>query len=153
MKSLSFTAELMTHGKTATGFVVPESVVEQLGSSRKPAVKVTINGVTYRSTIAFMGGQFLLGVSAENRSGTGISAGDTVTVKLELDVEKREVTIADDFAKALAKNKKAKETLEKFSFSHQRAYVDWVESAKKDETRKARIVSAIEMLAEGKKRV
>jgi hypothetical protein len=152
-KGIGFRGELKSHGKTATGFEVPESVVDALGSGRKPAVRVTINGATYRSSIAFMGGQFLLGVSAANRTLTGIAAGDVVNVGLELDVEKREVTIADDFAKALTKNKKASEALEKFSYSHQRAYVDWIESAKKPETREARIALAIEMLAEGKKRV
>ena len=59
-------APLQLNGKTATGFVVPPAVVEQLGTTKRPTVRVTINGHTYRSTIAVMGGNFMLEVSAEH---------------------------------------------------------------------------------------
>lgn len=55
-------------GKTATGLRVPPGVVAALGSSRKPAVMVTIGGYTYRSTVASRGGAFMIPLSAEHRS-------------------------------------------------------------------------------------
>jgi hypothetical protein len=70
-------------GKTATGMEVPESVVEALGSGRRPAVVVTLNGYTYRSTVAVMGGRYLLPVAAEVRAGSGVAAGDQVDVEVE----------------------------------------------------------------------
>ena len=98
---MKFRAPLLLNGKTATGFVVPPAVVEQLGTSKRPAVRVTINGHTYRSTIAVMGGNFMLGVSAEHREAAGVAAGDTVSVEVELDTAPRSVTVPDDFATAL----------------------------------------------------
>ena len=77
--------------KTATGIEVPAEVVAALGSSRKPPVKVTINGYTYRSTVATMGGAFMVGVSADVRDKAGVAGGDAVDVDIELDTEKREV--------------------------------------------------------------
>src|SRR5437870_4793145 len=90
-KPVRFTATLELAGKTATGMEVPQSVVDQLGGGKRPPVKVTINGYTYRNTIAVMGGRFLLGVSAEHRDGAGVSAGQTLDVTVELDAEPRTV--------------------------------------------------------------
>jgi hypothetical protein len=99
--AVKFRAKLELNGKTATGFVVPEKVVASLGTSKKPAVRVTINGHTYRSTVATMGGRFMVGVSADNRVLASVAAGDTVEVALALDTAPREVTVPSDLAKAL----------------------------------------------------
>ena len=88
-----FRGTLLLGGKTATGIEVPEEVVESLGSGKRPAVRVTIRGHSYRSTIAVMGGKFMLPISAENRAGAGVEAGDVVDVELELDTEPREVNV------------------------------------------------------------
>jgi hypothetical protein len=69
---MKFHGTLELNGKTATGIEVPEAVVTGLGSSRRPAVRVTINGYTYRSTVASMGGRYLVGVNADNRAGAGV---------------------------------------------------------------------------------
>ena len=82
---MRFRASIDLHGKSATGIVVPPEVVDGLGSSRKPAVTVTINGYSYPSTVASMGGRFLLPVSAEVRAGAGVQAGDVVDIDVELD--------------------------------------------------------------------
>nr|WP_281169509.1 DUF1905 domain-containing protein [Paenibacillus harenae] len=70
--------------KTATGIQVPDEVVESLGAGKKPAVKITIGDYSYRSTVASMGGVFIIPVSAEHRSGAGVSAGGEVDVDIEL---------------------------------------------------------------------
>src|SRR4026208_1420112 len=79
--------------KTATGIRIPDEVVEVLGSGKRPPVKVTINGFTYRSSIATVSGASMVGVSAENRAGAGVAGGDEVDVEIELDTEPREVTV------------------------------------------------------------
>ncbi|HKW23505.1 MAG TPA: DUF1905 domain-containing protein, partial [Ktedonobacterales bacterium] len=98
---MKFRATVELGGKTATGIQVPAQVVEGLGSGKRPRVHVTINGYTYRSTVAPMGGVFMLPVSAEVREYAGVAAGDTVDVEVQLDTEPREVTVPPDFAAAL----------------------------------------------------
>src|SRR2546426_6880355 len=98
---MRFRTVLELAGKTATGFRVPAEVVESLGAGKRPPVLVTINGFTYRNTVAVYDGQFLIGVSAENRTGAGVAAGDEIDVDLELDTAPRQVSIPPDFAAAL----------------------------------------------------
>ena len=78
------------------------------GSSKRPKVRVTINGYTYRSSVASMGGRFMLGVSAKVREGAGVAGGDTVDVDIELDTEPREVVVPPDLAAALKRDAEAK---------------------------------------------
>lgn len=137
-------------GKTATGIEVPAKVVESLGSSKRPAVLVTINGYSYRSTVASMGGRFMLGISAEVRERAGVAAGDKVDVDIELDSEPREVTVPPDFAKALKADAKAKRFFDGLSYSQKRWLVLGIEEAKKPETRQRRIDKAVERLHEGR---
>ena len=90
---MRFRATLLQSGKTATGIRVPDKVVESLGSGKRPAVSVTIKGHTYRSTVAVMGGVYMVGVSAENREKAQVSAGEEVEVDIEVDTRPREVTV------------------------------------------------------------
>ncbi len=145
-----FRAILLSAGKTATGFVVPSEVVESLGSGKKPAVLVTIKGHTYRNTVATMGGKFMIGVSAENREKSGVSAGEEIDIKLELDTEPREVVVPADFRKALTKDEKARRFFEGLSYSNKRRHVLSIEGAKTAETRERRIDKAIAMLRDGR---
>jgi Domain of unknown function (DUF1905)/Bacteriocin-protection, YdeI or OmpD-Associated len=147
---MRFRAVLEQNGKTATGIHVPDDVVAGLGDSKRPPVVVTINGHTYRNTIARMGGRFLLSVSSENRTKAGVAAGDEVEVSLELDNEPRVVTVPADFAAALGEEKAAKEAFGKLAYSHQLRWVLSVEDAKTPETRRRRIGKAIESLKSGK---
>jgi hypothetical protein len=149
---MKFTAVLEGAGKTATGIEVPPAVVEALGSSKKPAVTVTIGAHTYRSTIATMGGRFMLPVSAANRSAAGVSAGDELEVSVELDTASREVTVPADFAEALGNNPTARTTFEGISYSNQRWHVLSTEGAKTAETRARRIEKSITILGEGRAR-
>jgi len=112
-----FRAKVLLAGKTATGVEVPAKVVEGLGSTKRPLVKVTINKYTYRSAIAPMGGTFMLGISDEVRKATGVAGGDTIDVDVELDTEKRDVEIPPELKKALAKDPKAKKYLDSLSYS------------------------------------
>ena len=146
---MKFRSTVELGGKTATGIGVPAEVVTGLGSSKKPAVRVTINDHTYRSTIATMGGRFLLPLSAENRQAAGVAAGDEVDVVVELDTEPREVTVPPDFAAALAEDAEAQEYFDTMSYSHRLRWVLSVEGAKTPETRQRRIDKAVSTLHEG----
>jgi len=147
---MRFRATVELGGKTATGFRVPAEVVEGLGSGRKPAVSVTINGHTYRSTIATMDGVFMLPVSAEVRAAAGVGAGDAVDVDIALDTAPREVIVPPDLAAALEAATDARRFFEGLSYSNKRRIVMPIEDAKTTETRQRRIDKAVEALREGR---
>jgi len=138
-------------GKTATGLPVPAEVVEALGSGRKPAVRVTIGGHTYRSTVATRGGVYMLPLSGENRTAAGVTAGDAVDVDVELDDQPREVAVPDDLAAALAEDDAARTAFEGLPYSHRQRHVLAIEGAKAPETRQRRVTKALEMLREGRR--
>ena len=143
---MKFRATLELNGKTATGIEVHAEVVAALGSTKKPAVIVTINDYTYRSTVATMGGRFMLPVSAEVRGNAGVAAGDEVEVSLELDTAPREVEVPPDFAAALDQDVAAKQAFDKLSYSNKRQHTLAIEGAKSAETRQRRIDKAMATL-------
>ena len=148
---MRFRTTLELHGKTATGFQVPADVVSALGSGKRPAVRVTIGEHSYRSSIASMGGVYLIGVSAENRQAAHVAAGDEIDVIVELDTEPREVDVPADFALALRGDAVARKQFESLSYSHKRQHVLAIEGAKTNETRQRRITKAVAMLREAKR--
>ncbi|MDQ3554416.1 MAG: YdeI/OmpD-associated family protein [Chloroflexota bacterium] len=149
---MRFHATIEQTGKTACGIHVPEEVVESLGSGKRPAVRVTINGFTYRSTVAVMGGAYMVGVSAENRAGAGVQGGEAVDVDMELDTAPREVTVPPDFSSALDDEPDARRTFEGLSYSNKSWHVLQVTGAKTDETRQRRIDKSVDMLRQGRAR-
>jgi hypothetical protein len=149
---LKFRVTIEQSGKTATGFQVPDDVVERLGSGKRPAVRVTINGHTYRSTVASMGGRSMIGVSAENRVAAGVAGGDVVDVEIELDTSPREVRVPRDLAAALKADPAARKTFDGLSYSNKRWHVESIDGAKTDETRQRRIAKSVGALHEGRPR-
>ena len=147
---MRFRTTLELAGKTATGFRVPAEIVAALGTSKRPPVRVTINGHTYRNTVAVYGGVFMLGVSAENREAAGIQAGDELDVDIELDTAPREVSIPPDFADALDADADARRAFDRLSYSHKQQHILAIEQAKTAETRQRRIAKAISGLREGR---
>jgi len=139
-------------GKTATGIQVPEEVVQALASGKRPAVTVTINGYSYRSTVAVLGGRYMVGISAEHRAGAGVAGGDEVDVDIELDTAPREVRVPADFAAALDAEPEARRTFDGLSYSNRSWHVLQVEGAKTDETRQRRIARSVDVLKQGRAR-
>jgi hypothetical protein len=137
------------HGRTATGMPVPAEVVEALGAGKKPPVRVTIDGHTYRSSVGSRGGVYLLPLSAENRAAAGVAAGDEVEVDVELDDAPREATVPDDLRAALSSDDAARSAFEALPYSHQQRHVLAIEDAKTPETRARRIDKALSMLRDG----
>jgi len=146
MKTTFTTTVLKDKEKSATGLQVPDEVVAALGKGKKPPVKVSLNGYTYRTTVAVMGGVFMLSLSAENREAAGVKAGDKVKITLELDTEPRTVDVPDDLATALSKKRGATAAFDALSYSVRKEYARQVESAKAQETRERRIAGIVAKL-------
>ena len=149
---MKFRTTIQQSDGTATGIRIPDEVVESLASGKRPPVRVTINGATYRNTVAVMGGEYWVGVSAENRALTGVKGGDEVDVEIEVDTAPREVNVPHDFAAALDAEPAARRTFEGLSYSNKSWHVLSVEGAKADDTRRRRIARSVEMLREGRAR-
>jgi hypothetical protein len=148
---MRFRATLQLEGKTATGISVPADAVTALSKGQRPPVYVTINGYTYRSTIAAYNGAHFLPVSAAVREAAGVSAGEEVEVELALDEAPRVVEVPADFAQAIATEPEAERFFNTLSYSIQRRYVMAVDEAKTAETRQRRIAKSVQMLREARK--
>ncbi|MEV8506344.1 YdeI/OmpD-associated family protein [Actinoplanes sp. NPDC051475] len=149
---MRFRAELQATGGTTTGFQVGDEFVADLGGGGRPKVVVTVNGESWRGSIARMGGSYWLGVSAERRAQAGIAAGEVLDVDVELDTAPREVDVPADLATALESSPAAKSFWATLSYSNQSWHVLQVTGAKTPETRARRIEKSIALLAAGKAR-
>ena len=147
---MKFTTIIQGSGNKA-GIEVPEDIVSALGAGRRPPVVVTINGESYRSSIAVMGGKNMVGVSVANRQLTGAAAGDTVEVELELDTKPRVIDVPEDLAAALDMEPEAKASYATLNYSSQRRYVEPIAEAKTAETRSRRVSKVVADLRAGRK--
>jgi Bacteriocin-protection, YdeI or OmpD-Associated/Domain of unknown function (DUF1905) len=145
----TFTVALERVQKTATMFRVPFDLEQAFGRARPP-VKVTIRGHAWRTTPGVYDGIGHIVVNRAVKAATGVDAGDRVRVRMELDTEPRSVAVPKDLAAALAADPAAKKAFASMSFTHRREYVDWVEEAKRAETRARRIASTVARVREGK---
>ena len=121
---------------------VPFDPKAVFGKVRAP-VKVTLNGFTYRSTIAAMGGPPCIPLRRSNREAAGLQGNETLVVRLDLDTDQREVEPPADLVKALKAAPPAWDRWRELSYSHQREHAEAVEAAKKPETRVRRIEAAV----------
>ena len=146
---MKFNTTIRQNGNN-TGIEVPNEIVESLGAGKKPPVKMTLNGYTYRSSIAVMDGKFMVSLSAENRKNAGVKGGDTLDVDIVVDTEKREIAVPTDLQAALDADPQAKAFFEKMSYSNKRRHVEPIEAAKAPETRQRRIEKSVALFHEGK---
>jgi hypothetical protein len=149
---MRFRTTLLTAGKTALGFEIPPEVVESLGAGKRPPVLVTINGYTYRNTVAVYGGVYMIGVSAENRARAGVAGGDTVDIDLQLDTAPREVEVPPELRTALDADPAAKATFDALSNSNKSYHTLQVSGTNNPETRARRVERSIGALREGRPR-
>jgi Domain of unknown function (DUF1905)/Bacteriocin-protection, YdeI or OmpD-Associated len=145
---MKFNATVRLDGKTATGIEVPTAVLADLGGGKRPRVRVSINGYTYRTTVGSMGGRSLVPVSADVRTQAGISAGDRVAVDIVPDTEERSVRIPADLTAALDRAR-VRNAFDKLSYSNQHRHVLSVEGAKSPETRQRRIERVLDEVRKG----
>jgi hypothetical protein len=143
---MRLTLELQRTGGNTTGFQIPDEAVADLGGGGRPKVTVTVNGFTFASSIARMGGSYWLGVSAERRTAAGVEGGQVYDLDVELDTAPRVIETPADLKAALEASPDALAQWAKLSYSHQRQHVEAINSAKAPETRARRVAKAIEML-------
>jgi hypothetical protein len=152
MGELTLTITLQRRGPAAA-VVLADDQVAEVGEGRKAfPVRATINGYTWAGRVSRMGGEFLLGLSREVRTGAGVEAGDEVTVTIALDEAPREVDVPAALAQALEGDATAKATFDALAFTHRKEFARWIAEAKKDETRERRVAQALQMLREGRTR-
>ena len=152
MGRLELSTTLQTRGPAAA-VVLDDEQVARIGEGPKRfAVRATVNGYQWRTSVTRMRGEFLLGLNREVREGAGVAAGDTVQVVIELDQAPREVAVPSDLAEALERDPEAKVAFERLAFSHRKEFARWIDEAKREETRERRVVQALEMIRAGQTR-
>lgn len=151
MPKQKFDVELLRPQGTGTWtyFVAPFSVAEVFGSRARVEVRGTVNGGPFRSSLFPSGdGTHYLVVNKQLRNQACVGPGDRVHIIMDVDKEDRVVIVPEDILKALDKNKSVKAAFEKLSYTHKKEYVEWVESAKHEATRKRRVEKAIVMISQ-----
>jgi hypothetical protein len=149
---MKFRTTIIQTGKTATGIRVPDEVVAALGAGKRPPVTVAINGYAYRNTVAVMGGEYWIGISADHRQRARVAAGDDVEVDLQLDTAPRTLEVPGDLVAALDAEPAARAFFDGLSYSNRQWHVLSVEGAKTAATRQRRIARSVEILREGRAR-
>jgi hypothetical protein len=150
MTTKSYTTTIVREGSMCY-IPVPFDPKPVFGKVRAPVV-VTLNGYSYRSTIASMGGTVCIPLRRSNREAAGLEGNETLQVRLDLDIEERRVTPPPDLVMALKAEPGAWERWRELSFSHQREYVEAVEGAKKPETRSRRVETTVDAVAAKKRK-
>ena len=136
---MDFRTVIEQSGATATGIPVPDEVVAGLGPGKRHAITVTLNGHSYRSSVAPYRGTYMIALSAENRIKAGVAGGDEVDVTIELDDKPRTVDEPELLSVALAADPAARTAFDALSYSNQRRHVLAIEGAKTDATRQRRL--------------
>jgi hypothetical protein len=137
----SFTTTLVLNGNNV-GIEVPEEVVLGFGAGKRVPVVVTIAGHTYPSTIAVMGGRFLIPLAAEHREAAGVAGGETHEVTLTHDTSRRDTPVPEDLAEALAAAG-VRANFDALAPSHRKEHVRSVTEAKAEATRQRRIEKVV----------
>ena len=138
-----FTVELERVQKTATMFRIPFDLEEAFGRKRPP-VRVTIRGHTWRTTPGVYDGVGYVVVNRAVKAATGVDAGDRVRVAMELDTEPRSVRVPADLRDALGAEPRSEEAFRALWYTHRREYVEWIEEAKRAETRARRMAATVD---------
>ena len=145
MAARTFRARLGGDSGDSPAVEIPFDVKAAYGSARAK-VKVMVNGVTLRTTVAAYRGKCYVGFRRDSREAMGIEIGQTIAVAIEPDTEPRVVEVPEDLRRALSKNAVARRRFEALAPSHRKEHAQWVAEAKKDETRARRVLRVIEML-------
>ncbi len=152
MGRIQFSTQLQARGPAAAVLLDDAQVAAVGQGAKRFPVVATVNGYTWRTSVARMGGEFVVGLPREVRDGAAVKAGDDVEVILELDTAPREVDVPPALAAALAADAQAKAAFDGMAFTHRKEYARWVAEAKRDETRQRRVQQAVDMIRAGKTR-
>jgi hypothetical protein len=152
VSEIRFKTRLQQRGPAAAVVLNDDQVASVGEGAKRFPVVATVNGYTWRTSVARMGGEFLVGLNREVRQGAGVDAGDEAEVILILDQQPREVDIPDDLASALAADPQVQAKFASMAFTHRKEYARWITEAKKEETRQRRVQQAVEMIRAGQTR-
>jgi hypothetical protein len=152
MGAIKLQGELVVRGPAAA-FILNDEQVAAVGEGAKrfPVVAI-VNGYTWRTSVARMHGEFMVGLNREVREGAGVAAGDTVTLELALDTVPRTVEVPPALAEALDSDPEAKAAFEGLAFTHRKEFARWIDEAKREDTRRRRVTQAVEMIRTGRTR-
>jgi hypothetical protein len=152
MKTFKFKTRIQEKEAGVVGAIIPPfDVVETYGTRGRVAIRGTINGFPFRSSLMPMDGRHMMPVRKSLRDGAGVNPGDTVSVVMERDEAERTVEVPPVLKKELAKNKAAQANWEKLSFTSQKEIALSITGAKKEETLVRRLAKAVDILKTGKK--
>jgi len=152
MGSSAFRTTLQARGPAAA-VVLDDAQVQSIGEGAKRfPVVATVNGYTWRTSVARMRGEFLLGLNREVREAAGVTAGDVVEVHVALDEASREVEVPEALATALAFDPETQAAFSALAFTHRKEFARWIAEAKRAETRDRRVEQALAMIREGRTR-
>ena len=129
---------------------VPLDAVDGLGGGRRPKVRITVRGHTWRTSIGIVDGGPMIGMPLEHRAAAAVEPGAMLDIEVALDTEVREVVLPTDFAAALVAAPEAQRFFETRNYSERRWFVLGIEDAKTPETRARRVEKAVARLAEGR---
>jgi hypothetical protein len=149
---MRFRTTIERTGANTCGIPVPPEVLEGLGGGKRPAVTVTVEGYTYRTSVGTVDGRSMVGLSSAHRAASGLSGGEMVDVELVLDTAPRTIEVPADFAVALAAEPAAQATFDRLSYSDKSWHVLQIEGAKAPETRARRVEKSVATLKGGRKR-
>lgn len=130
----------------SAALTLPFDALEVFGTKGRVPVCFTVNGHTFRSTLAPMGGQHMMVFNLEMRQKTGFKAGDTIHITMERDTEPRVVEVPEDVMQALKGDAKALHAYEKYSYSHQKELIAWINDTQNPATRQKRILKLVDTL-------
>lgn len=146
----NFVGKLLTVESHWTCLELPFDVEKVFGQKGRVAVRGTMNGFPYRTSIFPDGkGKHFMMVNKQMQAGAGVKPGDTMKAVIELDTAPRTVTVPAALKAALAKSKAAKAAFDKLAYSHRKRFADWTSEGKQAETRVRRAQKAVKMLLAG----
>lgn len=152
MGEIRFRAQLQARGPAAA-VVLDDAQLAVVGEGAKRfPVVATINGYTWRTSVARMGGESLLGLNRQVREAAGVGANDEVEVTIALDLAPREVEVPEALAAVLATDRQAAASFDAMAFTHRKEYARWIAEAKQEDTRQRRAQQALDMIRAGKTR-
>ena len=149
MTTQSFKAVVSQSG-TRVFVPIPFNPNDVWGVKARHHITGTVNGYGVRGSLGSDGTQYFLLLGAAWRRGCGLEVGTTVTVVLSPEGPQTE-SLSPDVNSALDAEPKAKAFFESLATFYRNAYIKWIESAKRPETRSARIKEMIELLKAGRK--
>lgn len=155
-KTREFVGQLVAKGPGGawTFLPIPFSVEKEFGKKTRIAVSGTLNGFAFRNSLMPEGdGTHSMAVGKALQAGAKANPGDRVKVSLQVDEMERPVEVPDELKRAFKNHAGAKAAFDALAYSSRKEYAEWISTAKRPETKVARIEKALELLKAGVKRL